>query len=344
MTFKIVFESYPINYPTFNPTQKIQEVKEIPTLKTIDLFEKNNYNIIQLKQIAKHYHLKRTGTKPILIKRIIHFLILTNHCIKIQKEYRKHVIRTINHLHGPAFINRKMCTNISDFYTLEPLSEIHIRSFISYTDEDNFTYGFKISSLYDLFIKAKRNAIVLNPYNRTPFPKIMLHIMRRLYYLGEIMNIDIQLEEEEEEEEENTIQDNNPYNQLISRTAKLFQRINDLENNASQEWFLSLNRSDLLQFFKELSDIWNYRMMLSSETKYFICPQGNPFRGIELDDLENEFIFTIQKYLVTVMENMVYYGISDEFKKLGSFYILGALTIVNNNAAETIPWLYESFI
>jgi hypothetical protein len=29
-------------------------------------------------------------------------------------------------------------------------------------------------------------------------------------------------------------------------------------------------------------------------------------------------------------------------QSLGAFYILGALTLVNNQAAESMPWLYES--
>ena len=84
-------------------------------------------------------------------------------------------------------------------------------------------------------------------------------------------------------------------------------------------------------------------MMLSNETKYNIYPRGHPFGGISIYDLDNAFQITIQNYLLTIMENMVYYGMNDEFKKLGSFYILGALTMVNRSAAETFPWLYDSF-
>ena len=43
------------------------------------------------------------------------------------------------------------------------------------------------------------------------------------------------------------------------------------------------------------------------------------------------------------MENLILNGISKDSKSLGAYYILGALTIVNANAAESLPWLYQSF-
>ena len=343
MTFRLPFEKYNLHYPPmslYKNSKRISEVTEFPTAQTLDLFQQYNYNIVQLKQIARHYHLKQSGNKNVIIKRIVHFLLCQPFSIRIQRCYRKHVLKIINQLHGPAFIHRKMCTNVTDFYTLDNLSDIHIRNFISFTDKDNFTYGFKISSLYDLFMTSNGTMNVLNPYNRNPFPKVMFHRMKRLYYLGQIMNINIQLEEEEENE---SIQDDTPHKQLLIRTTKLFQHINDLGNYASFEWFLSLNRNELLAYYEELSDVWNFRMMLSNETKHNIYPRGHPFRGISIHDLDNAFLITIQNFLLSIMENMVYYGMNDEFKKLGSFYILGALTMVNRNAAETFPWLYESF-
>jgi hypothetical protein len=34
---------------------------------------------------------------------------------------------------------------------------------------------------------------------------------------------------------------------------------------------------------------------------------------------------------------------NQENKALGACYVLGALTIVNENAATALPWLYQSF-
>jgi hypothetical protein len=39
---------------------------------------------------------------------------------------------------------------------------------------------------------------------------------------------------------------------------------------------------------------------------------------------------------------MVYCGIDDEYRKIGTLHALTALTIVSNGARNSLPWLYES--
>jgi hypothetical protein len=42
------------------------------------------------------------------------------------------------------------------------------------------------------------------------------------------------------------------------------------------------------------------------------------------------------------MENLVVTGINKDSKCLGAYYVLGALTLVNNDAATSLPWLYQA--
>ena len=35
---------------------------------------------------------------------------------------------------------------------------------------------------------------------------------------------------------------------------------------------------------------------------------------------------------------------NQEHQALGAFYILGAFTLVNHSAANTLPWLYQSVV
>ena len=44
-----------------------------------------------------------------------------------------------------------------------------------------------------------------------------------------------------------------------------------------------------------------------------------------------------------VIRKFVCAGVNDESKMLGSYYVLGALTLVSPEAAEAMPWLHESF-
>jgi hypothetical protein len=47
--------------------------------------------------------------------------------------------------------------------------------------------------------------------------------------------------------------------------------------------------------------------------------------------------------VVKMAEILVYSGIDNEHKKLGSMYFLSGLTLVSVNARNQIPWLYENY-
>jgi hypothetical protein len=51
----------------------------------------------------------------------------------------------------------------------------------------------------------------------------------------------------------------------------------------------------------------------------------------------------VQKNILPVLEALVKTGVDKDSKALGAYYILGALTLVNENAATALPWLYQSF-
>ena len=42
------------------------------------------------------------------------------------------------------------------------------------------------------------------------------------------------------------------------------------------------------------------------------------------------------------MEKMVNIGVDKDSKALGAYYVLGALTLVNEEAATSLPWLFQS--
>jgi len=349
---QIHFENYliPTSLVIFDENNKQKrKIKAtiIPTLATIDLFVQYNYSVQQLKEVCIYYGLNMTGNKNKLQLRIIHFLILSKYCIQLQKIFRKHIVKKYILLHGPAIYNVSLCTNSTDFYTLDNLIDIPKHQFISICDDDGFIYGFQISSLYHLFqsnLNSNSNGntkIVLNPYNRKPFDNCILKNILQLSKMGnDLLNIPIHLCDNDYLEN-NVIE----FNTIKFKTLDLFQFINSLGNYSSLTWYLSLTRNQLIRFYKELVDIWKYRTNLSKETKRQIFPpHGNPFYHISCSLLYNESNVTnIQYQILKCMENMVYFGQSDEYKKLGALYILGALTIVSNEAAFALPWLYDSF-
>ena len=54
------------------------------------------------------------------------------------------------------------------------------------------------------------------------------------------------------------------------------------------------------------------------------------------------YLYTLRKTL-KVINRLINTGVDDKSKNLGIFYVLGALTIQSQEAANALPWMYESF-
>jgi hypothetical protein len=316
---------------------KINDDKiSIPTIKTYSEIPRYNYNVTQLKSFAKHYKLKISGNKNELLSRIYTYLYFSSYIIKIQKVYRGILARKYKDLHGPASINRKICTNNSDFVTMEPVEEINYHQFLSYKDVDGFIYGFDIISLHNLYFKSGKE--IKNPYNRNLLPDIVFKNIKSLLRLSKILNIHINLHFEDD------IQNVSSEKAIELRALALFQTIDSLGNYSNPQWFLSLNRNQIIKFVRELGDIWNYRAQLPQETKRNICPpNGDPFRNLSMPYIHIEGnMCNVKKVVLEVLEKLVNNGIDKDSKSLGAYYVLGALTLVNQDAATSLPWLFQS--
>ena len=319
--------------------QKVSNEKmSIPCKKTLYFFNQYNYSIPQLKIIAKNYKLKISGNKKEITKRITNYFLSEKYIILLQRFSRGYLQRKLNYLHGPAIMNRNLCTNDNDFYSLDPLNEIPYHQFFSFRDEDGFIYGFELSSIYNLF-RENNYFDVENPYNRKIMGhKIFVEICN-IVKLSKLLKIDIELSIEKEEPVISIEK------ALQLRSLGLFQFINRLGNYSSDEWFLSLPNTTLIRFVRELEDIWDYRASITPQNKLRICPPyGNPFRGINIMNLIYiEDSIKLKIFVLKIMESFVYSGRDETYQNLGAMYVLGALTIVNENAASALPWLYESF-
>ena len=99
----------------------------------------------------------------------------------------------------------------------------------------------------------------------------------------------------------------------------------------------------LIKFTRELMDIWEYRAQLDNFVKKDIChPHGNPFRHVDINEFHYLNFIALQKTVLSIIEQFVKKGSSREFCNLGASYILCGLTLVNNDAALAMPWLYQS--
>jgi hypothetical protein len=127
----------------------------------------------------------------------------------------------------------------------------------------------------------------------------------------------------------------------------LFQHINTLGNYADSEWFIALQRTELVRFIRNVYDIWYYRANLSQEMKERICPpNGNPFvinnAHVNLSVITLLTDLEVRTICVSIINQMVRRGVTREDQCLGAFYVLATLTIVSQDARNALPWLYEA--
>ena len=319
-----------------------------------------------------------TGTKQVLMERLISYLIQEERAVQIQRIVRGWFVRRAIKLRGIALRNRKLCVNDTDFYSLEPLENIHYFDFFSYTDTNNFTYGFEMDSLQEYLKRKTRN--VKNPYNRDNMDSavISIHALERL---TAIINTPYHPIERVAQTKPKTkpptsspvrsspntsrVRRNNDtptsnYNHIVmiehirdirtksflERCRLLFTDIDQLGNYTQYQWFTQLDRRGTMRFYRILKDIWTYRAQIPTSVKTKICPLWDPFVMISSSSIvvAELSLDQIQNVCLSIMEDMVYTGLDTEYRTIGTFHVLSALTVVNGEARSNMPWLYESLV
>lgn len=330
----------------------------IPTKETF--LVTTNYNVIQLKEICKHYKLKVSGVKKELIERITVYFKQNDSIKIIQRACRNYIYRKYVKLRGPARLTRSLCVNDNDFYTIESIKDIPFSQFFSYKDSDGKIYGFNIISLYSILFTHKDDVSCSNPYNRNTFPKYVYKKIKKILKLSKVVNEVIHTSVSEDDDD---IDDEVPLSAFASASASalvgniitpeleveylcnsLFQYIDRLGNYTDPNWLLSLNAVQLSKFIHELNDIWFYRSQLSHQTRVQICPPlGNPFINAPINLFNvNRSVLEWKRISLNIIENMIKKAVASADRSLGANYVLCALTLVSEHAAHAIPWLYHS--
>ena len=309
---------------------------EIPEIKDYNNLLSKGYNVKQLKDICKFYKQKKSGNKSELIFLLYNYLKFSFYAIKVQKIFRGYLRRSFNKIKGPGLQNRSLCTNQSDFFTLEELNEVENSQFYSFKDKDGFIYGFDICSLYNMIVIEK---IKDNPYNRNKLPinKIMRDL-RSLVKRGKIFN------EAPNIKLETNLNELSPKKQIELKALELFQLMDGRGFITNPVWFLQLPRIYVKRFLRELVDVWEYRAQIDTATKRKVNPQhGNPFFGFNIQVLLHKPYEVLQKRVLDLIEIFITKGEDNDAKYLGVCYVLGALTTVSHDCAIALPWLYSAF-
>ena len=294
-----------------------------------DLVQRN-YKKDFLKKMCVHYGLRVGGNKDQLQYRVHEHLRLSAPAARLQRLYRRRLIRTCSLLRGPAYLKRGLGVNDTDFFSMARCADIPAKQFVSLRASDGHVYSFDILSLSMLFSKSGRAAT--NPYNRQPFPQNTYSNLRRLIRLSRAIGHPVI-----------TRPPPPPKQSPEERSTALFHDIYLLGHYPCATWFDTLSRGNTVRYVRELRDIWAYRAGLSRRMRQDICPpDGNPFSGLPNRGFELRSEREVKSGALDVISRMVRDGVNAEMKKLGAYYVLCALTLVSPDAATNMPFLHAA--
>lgn len=311
----------------------------IPKIDEFYLLNEINYKTKQLQEICCFYKLKKSGNKNEIRNRVYDYLKKSNDINKIKKNFKGFLVRKIFKILKETSKNKNLCVNDKDFFTLDELKNLSNFQFFCFKDKDVY-YGFDICSIYNLIAKTDDIYKVENPYTRNIINNNDINNVMKLVKYSKIIGIKMNIEID------NVIENISTEQKFRMNVFSLFQNIDELGHYTNVDWFLSLTKLQLILFIREILDIWNYRIDITSQQKKDILPpHGN--LNIIVGNVDSSLFIMGELALFNlaykIMNNLITRGVNRDSKYLGSIYILGSLTIVSNEAAIALPWLYETF-
>jgi hypothetical protein len=251
----------------------------------------------------------------------------------IQKVWQKYIIRQNYKRQGFARNNYSIANNCTDIYSLEDIKTIPKKYFFSFYDTQKNVWAFDIRSLSYLLSKSKE---VQNPYTRELLSlEILTKIKERISWLKE-KKYSIMYED-------NTILTNDQiWNQNV---LNVFTKIDEIGYIVNPDWFHHMDKEDHIIFYRNLYDIWNYRIGLTIKEKNYIVPGFNTrnklfkYYPIEIIDKEEKYL---KKMNLVLIQKMISSVTDKTQNSLGVMYVLMGLSYVSESVAETFPWIYDT--
>ena len=237
-------------------------------------------------------------------------------------------------IYGPGYIDKSLCKNTEDFYSMETIEDTPDCYFFSTKDMHDNIWFFDIRSFKKLIDKKSDN-----PYTRAPFDDFTKNVFYKRVEFMKKNKLSLIYPQEKEE-----IKNLTPQQKIQNKLLNIFGEIDSLNVVASGtrlEWFNNLNIIQLKKFYKVLEDVWNYRAELTLIQKQEIVPNNVMF------STSVNFLFAlsdkikIQNIILNEMEKLVKSSPNENHRHTGAYYILISLTEVSYQCAQDLPWLIQ---
>ena len=305
------------------------------TLKTSQLQLKNSFNHYKLN---KFYNTKNINKDDInkfyktklssLFETVLLSYINIEKITKLQKVWRQTIINSKIKIHGPAFNNKSLCNNDTDFYNFDPITEIPDKYFFSFMDEDSFIYGFHVESFINLIAS---NVNIVNPYNRV---KISRDIKDKARYIWSKLN-----KNKEQSNYVSNIRTRDIKTRVKNKCINALQKIDMFGYQTNIDWIMNLSLNRCRNFFKSIKAYWEYKAGLCDNVKGRIVPFGNPFLSINRNKIYNINKFIVLETILDLINIIISSGVADDDKNQGCILVLMALNEVNADCGRSNNWL-----
>lgn len=132
--------------------------------------------------------------------------------------------------------------------------------------------------------------------------------------------------------------------QIEHEIVDMFIEIDTHGHYTNPNWVLDLNSEALKRFIKDMRDVFDYRAGLTDSVKRNIIP---PAGHMGESNLRTWLIVTndinlLRLKALKIMQKLVMSSTETQYRALGTFYVLTALTLSSYEAAQAMPWLYQS--
>jgi hypothetical protein len=273
---------------------------------------------------SRHARVPRVQKNPEFIKKIVQWWRFYNGLRQ-------------RRLRGPAYWTRALCTNDTDFFSTDTMTDISGAAFYSYKDTDNHIYGFDIRSIHTLLYRARTaGEHASNPFTRAPFPSFVARQVGVLVRALSRLRIST---------EWTPLAPPTPEQQIRMKIVDAFSKIDELNYYSSPDWFLELSVAGHRHFYAALFDIWTHRANLSIAQKNTIVPGfvSRLFRTPRWA-VADMTLDALQRLNLTVIRMMISSATDRNDRILGAMYVVSALTLVCDAARIAYPWLHESVV
>jgi len=376
------------DYLTIRKTYIKNNTKHIELIDYIENSNLDTYSLTRINASLDYYKLLKNNhinyeTSQFLqaiynivnLKAFFEILLKANtflsQVIKLQRYIKKSLQILKQNSHGPAFNNRQLCVNDSDFFTLDELKDIPNDDFFSFSDEKKFIYGFSIDSIIQLILKSdenyfdqfsrkiKQKHITHIAHNTNTTPRIcyyqFIKILYNHYSKIKIINpytrfvIDNKIKLKairlyaRKEYDINRIEDIVEVVDIKivvkNKCLSIFQKIDMFGYQTDINWLYDQNQTVLKIFYKKLALLWNFEFELNNEARYKIAHSHNIFINLHDIMISKHDKHTLLDKILEPVNAMVSNGRTDADKQSGCIIVLYALAFINNRCVMANPWL-----